>query len=60
MAHYRAYFLDESGRVIKARDLVLNDDADAIKAAKQLVNGHDVEVWERNRKVAAAKRHEQV
>jgi hypothetical protein len=58
VAHYRAYFLDESGHIVKARDLVLKDDAEAISVAKQLINGHDVEVWERDRKVASLKRPE--
>jgi hypothetical protein len=49
---YRAYFLDDTGHIVKARDLALNDDAEALAAAKQLVNGHAVEIWERDRKVA--------
>jgi hypothetical protein len=51
MAHYRAYVLEADGHIKEAVDLVLKDDVEAIAAAKQLVDGHDVELWERQRKV---------
>lgn len=55
MAHYRAYFLNESGSIVNARDLVQKDDAEAIAVAKSLVNGFDVELWERDRRVTSLK-----
>jgi hypothetical protein len=58
MAHYRAYIMDSDGHISKAVDLVLKDDAEAIEAARQLVNGYDVELWERERRIALLKRPE--
>jgi len=51
MAHYRAYIMDGDGHISKAIDLVLKNDVEAIEAAKQLVDGHAVELWEQTRKV---------
>jgi hypothetical protein len=58
MAHYRAYIMGDDGHISKAVDLVLKDDAEALEAAKQLVDGHDVELWERERRIALLKRQE--
>ena len=51
MAHYRAYIIGADGHIWKAVDLVSKDDGEAIEAAKRLVDGHDVELWEQTRKV---------
>jgi len=56
VAHYRAYIMGHDGHIWKAIDLVLKSDAEAIEAAKQLVDGHDVELWEQTRKVGIFKR----
>jgi len=56
VTHYRAYTLDKDGHIWKGVDLVLNDDEEAIEAVTQLVTGQDMELWERNRKVACFKR----
>jgi hypothetical protein len=58
MAHYRAYFMDQDGHIVKAVDLVFGGDAEAVEAAKQLVDGHDIELWERDRMIATFKSHE--
>ena len=55
MGDYRAYILGIDGhRFIKAKDFLSNhrDDAAAMKAAKQLLDGHDVELWDCGRLVA--------
>lgn len=47
MPDYRAY---AEGHFIRAEFLhSLADDATAIKADEQLVDGHDVELWDRDR-----------
>jgi len=56
MAHYRAYKIDAEGHIWKAVDLVVKDDAEAIEEAKRLVNGNDVELWQRDRKIARLKK----
>ena len=55
MSEYRAYLLGIKGnRFIRVVDFSSDhpDDATAMKAAKKLVDGHDVELWERGRLVA--------
>jgi len=44
MAEYRAYLIGSDGHFCDAVDLVCADDTEAIEKAKQLVNGHDVEL----------------
>lgn len=56
MPDYRAYLIGdiEGHRFIKV-DFFLSDhpnDATAISAAKKLINGHDVELWDCGRFVA--------
>jgi hypothetical protein len=55
VADYRAYIIDHEGHINRAVELECPDDEAAEKAAKQLVNGHDVELWQRERKVATFK-----
>ena len=55
MQDYRAYILGTDGhRFIKAKDFSSNhpDDAAALSAAKLLIDGHDVGLWDRGRLVA--------
>jgi len=56
MGEYRAYLLKEDGHVIHRHDLVCPDDEAAKVLAKQLVDSHDVELWERARHIATFKR----
>jgi hypothetical protein len=42
---YRAYFIDEDDRVESFKPVEADSDEEALAAATQLVNGHDVEVW---------------
>ncbi len=55
MRDYRAYILGIDGhRFMKVKDFLSDqpDDAAALSAAKRLVDGHDVELWECGRLVA--------
>jgi hypothetical protein len=56
MAEYRAYILTPDNHIAKAVDLFCEDDEAAKERAKQLVNGHDVELWQLGRKVETFKR----
>lgn len=50
---YRAYVIGSDGHFIDAKDIPCEDDETATAAAKQLVDGHEIELWHGNRKVAA-------
>ena len=52
MADYRAYLMDTDGHIFRSVELVCADDAEAIEQAQRLAEGHDVELWQLNRKVA--------
>jgi hypothetical protein len=51
MPYYRAYIIGQDGHFIEAINLDCADDAAAVDSAKQLVNGHDVELWQQDRMV---------
>jgi hypothetical protein len=52
MPDYRAYLIGSDGHFFKSVALDEIDDAAAIAAATQLIDGHDVELWQRDRKIA--------
>lgn len=52
MQHYRVYVLGEDDHFINAIDLSCADDIAAIESAKQLIDGHDLELWQRDRRIA--------
>jgi hypothetical protein len=52
MAEYRAYLVDRDGHFYEAVPLICADDAEAMEKAKPLAVGHDVELWQLDRKVA--------
>jgi hypothetical protein len=52
MAHYRAYMIGRDGHFQSAVNLDCADDKAAMESAKQFVDGHDVELWQRDRKIA--------
>ncbi len=56
MPEYRACVIGLDGHILKAVKIICDDDSAAVKKAEQLVEGHDVELWEQNRKVARLKR----
>lgn len=51
MAVYRAYVIGTDGRFNAAHTIECDDDEGAVEAARQYVNGHDVEVWQQHRKL---------
>lgn len=48
---YRAFILGPDGHVQNRVDLTCDDDAEAIRLAKQLVDSHDIELWQLDRKI---------
>lgn len=52
MANYRAYLIARDGHHIKAVDLNCTDDDDARRRAEQMVDDHNVELWEHARRIA--------
>ena len=56
MPEYRAYFLDKDGHVESRIDIICEDQATAEAKAKQLVAGHDVELWQGDKKIASFSR----
>ena len=57
MVEYRAYILDRDGHIMRYEPIVCTDDEAAIVAAKRLVDGHDVELWQGDRKLATLARN---
>jgi hypothetical protein len=52
MPEYRAYLISSNGRIQQRIELVCEDETTAKERAKQLVDGHDVELWQGIRKIA--------
>jgi hypothetical protein len=52
---YRAYLIGADGHFHNSVPLECADDEAASERAKQLVDGHDVELWQRDRKIATFK-----
>jgi hypothetical protein len=52
MVDYHAYIIGEDGLSIKSISLECADDLAAIEYAVQLIDGHDVELWEGDRRIA--------
>ena len=52
MDGFYAYIVDADGRVLRRVDLAIESEDHARERAKQLVNGHDVELWQLDRKIA--------
>jgi hypothetical protein len=52
MPDYRAYIIGSDGHFFEAIPLDCADDAEAMEKAKRLADGRDVELWQRDRKVA--------
>ena len=57
MTEYRAYLMSEDDHIETCRAFTCDTDADATIWAKQLVDGHDVELWSGERFVIRL-RHE--
>jgi len=52
MQEYRAYIMGPDGHVQNRIDIRCDGEAEAIRLAKLLVDGHDVELWQLDRKIA--------
>jgi hypothetical protein len=52
MPEYRVYVIGPDGHFDSAIPFVCGDDEAAKERAKQLLDGHDVELWQYARKVA--------
>jgi hypothetical protein len=49
---YRVYLLDDDGRLLAREDIIAENDEGAVLLATQLHNGHAIEVWQCDRRVA--------
>ncbi|RZN30541.1 hypothetical protein CWO90_19920 [Bradyrhizobium sp. Leo121] len=52
MQEYRIFVLGRDGRIMDRHEFLAPDDNAAQERAKQMVDGHDIELWERARKIA--------
>ena len=55
MQEYRAYIVGDDGHFLRAVDIFCEDDDTAKERARQLVDGHDVELWQLDRKIETFK-----
>jgi hypothetical protein len=51
MQEYRAYFIGPDGHIYHRVDLICETLEEARQRAKQLVDGHAVELWQRDRMI---------
>ena len=56
MPTYRAYLINRDNRVSSYRPIEADTDAEALVAARQFVDGCDVEVWHLDRKIGRLER----
>ena len=52
MSDYRIYVIGDDGHFVRAIQLDCRDDHAAIESAKQFIDGHDIELWQRDRRIA--------
>jgi len=52
MPGYYAYFIADDGRISKRVALVSDDDEEAKRFARQMVDGHAIELWQEARMIA--------
>ena len=52
MDHYRAYIMGHDGHILRPVELVCENDEAAKEQARKLVDGHDVELWQLDRKIS--------
>lgn len=55
MSNYRAYIIGQDGHFCDFKVIEAPDDAAAVEVAKAFVDGHDIEVWHLDRKLAVFK-----
>ena len=58
MNEYRAYIIGPDGHIQRRIELLCADDGAAKAQAEHLVDGHDVELWQLDRRIAEFKHHE--
>ena len=56
MPTYRAYLINEDNRVTSYKPVEADSDAEALKVAREFINGCDVEVWYPDRKIGRLER----
>jgi hypothetical protein len=56
MQEYRAFILGPDGHIQSRVDVICANDEAAKEQAKQLVDGHDIELWQLDRRIATFKR----
>ena len=49
---YRAYILGADGHIFNRVELMCDNDPEAVRLAEHLVDTHDVELWQRDRRIA--------
>jgi len=52
MRGYYAYIIGDDGHITGRVQVICDDDAEAKRLAKQLVDGHAVELWQEGRHIA--------
>jgi predicted dinucleotide-binding enzyme len=57
MQHYRVFKIGLDGHVFQCIDLTCSDDNDAKKQAMALVEDHDIELWQLDKRIATYKAH---
>jgi hypothetical protein len=50
--HYRAYIMGWDGHILRPVELFCKNDEDAKDQARRLIDGHDIELWQLDRKIA--------
>ena len=58
MGYYRVYVTSDSGYFIGVREINCVTDAEAVAAARQFLEGCDLEVWHRGRRIARIRKVE--
>ena len=53
MPEYRVYIVGSDGHFQRSIPLICAGDDEAKVKAQQLVDGHDLELWQRDRKIAS-------
>ena len=59
MPGYYAYIMGDDGHVQNRIDVLCDDEEEARRCARQLVDGHAVELWQETRRIAEFRPDEQ-
>ena len=58
MIGYYAYLIDNDGHITRRIEITCDNDEEAKRRAKQLVDGYAVELWQQARKIKRFEREE--